>query len=86
MNKCPEAGVIRSTKTVLTNPSELAVGGCIIAAFVLGCWAGSTCSNKWTVIPLKSQAIEKGFAEWQVVDQQQGITEFVWKHKDVKQE
>lgn len=83
MNNCPEAGVFRTRKTVVTKTSELVVGLCVVIAFVLGCYAGATCSYKWSAMPLKQQAIEKGFAQWQVIDQQLGTTEFVWKQLDV---
>jgi hypothetical protein len=83
MNNCPEAGVFRTKKTVTTKTSELVTGACIVIVFVLGCYTGSVCSNKWSTMPLKQQAIEKGFAQWQVIDQQQGTTEFVWKQIDL---
>ena len=33
---------------------------------------------------MKSQAIDKGFAEWQVVNPLNGQTEFVWKESEKK--
>ncbi len=78
-----EAGAIRKTRTIATKPSELIAAATIVIAFVAGCYTGSSCTSNWTVAPLKSQAIEKGFAEWQVIDQNQGITKFVWKEIDL---
>lgn len=79
INKSTET--LRTKKTAKS--SELIIGLCIIMAFIFGCYAGSSCSYKWSAMPLKHQAIEKGFAEWQVIDQQLGTTEFVWKQLDV---
>ena len=78
INKSAET--LRTKKTAKS--SELIIGLCIITAFIFGCYAGSTCSYKWSAMPLKQQALEKGFAEWQVIDQQLGTTEFVWKQLD----
>jgi hypothetical protein len=63
----------------IAKPSEIFASILILVAFIFGCYLGSSCSYKWNVIPLKSQAIDKGFAEWQVVDPVNGRTEFVWK-------
>ncbi len=58
---------------------ELSAGAILLFAFIVGWYLGSTCTNKLSVLPIKRQAIERGFAEWRVVDQQVGTTEFVWK-------
>jgi hypothetical protein len=60
---------------------EIAFGVLLLFVFLIGWYIGSTCTNKLTVLPLKHQAIERGFAEWQVIDQQVGTTEFVWKQQ-----
>jgi hypothetical protein len=74
----------KKTNTVIAKPSEIFASILILFAFVLGCYLGSSCSYKWNVIPLKSQAIDKGFAEWQVVNPLNGQTEFVWKESEKK--
>jgi hypothetical protein len=79
MNKCPEAGVFRSKKSVAANASEILAGFCVLIAFILGCFAGSSCTNKWSVATLKSEAVQKGYAEWQIIDNQSGATKFTWK-------
>jgi len=79
MNKCPEAGVFRNKKSVATNSSEIIAGFCVLVAFIFGCYAGSSCTKKWSVSPLKSEAVEKGYAEWQIVDNHSGATKFAWK-------
>lgn len=74
----------KKTNTILAKPSEIFASILILVAFIFGCYLGSSCSYKWNVIPLKSQAIDKGFAEWQVVDPINGRTEFVWKELENK--
>lgn len=59
--------------------SDIVIGVFILLSFLIGCYIGSSCSYQWNVAPLKSQAIEKGYAEWQVIDTMNGQTEFVWK-------
>lgn len=71
--------ITKKPRTVVTKPTEVFAAFLILVAFIGGCYLGSSCSYKWNVIPLKSQAIEKGYAEWQVVDLINGHTEFVWK-------
>lgn len=33
----------------------------------------------YLVSPLKKEAVDRGFAEWKVVDNSSGQTQFVWK-------
>ena len=76
--------ITKKPRTVITKPSEVLVAFLILISFIGGCYLGSSCSYKWNVVPLKSQAIEKGYAEWQVVDPINGHTEFVWKTPENK--
>ncbi len=76
--------ITKKPRTTLTKPSEVFVALLILVAFIGGCYLGSSCSYKWNVVPLKSQAIEKGYAEWQVIDPINGHTKFVWKSLENK--
>lgn len=50
-----------------------------IIAFFLGGMVSLLLSIFLMVNPLKGEAVEKGYAEWKVVDNNTGETKFVWK-------
>ena len=58
---------------------EILAGIATIFVFSIGCYVGSCYSYKTVVIPFKQEALQKGYAEWLVVDQVTGRTEFMWK-------
>lgn len=40
-------------------------------------------SHAYLISPLKKEAVERGFAEWEVTNNSSGQTKFVWKDKQV---
>lgn len=40
-------------------------------------------SHDYIISPLKKEAVERGFAEWEVTNNSSGQTKFVWKDKQV---
>jgi hypothetical protein len=50
-----------------------------IIAFFLGGMVSLLLSILLMVGPLKGEAVEKGYAEWKVVDNNTGETKFAWK-------
>lgn len=51
----------------------------IVFAFILGGLISLLLSIILLVNPIKGEAVEKGYAEWKVVDNNTGETKFVWK-------
>jgi hypothetical protein len=47
--------------------------------FILGIILTFLACMIFMAAPLKKQAVERGFAEWQVTDTSIGATKFVWK-------
>jgi hypothetical protein len=47
--------------------------------FILGIVLTFLACMIFMAAPLKKQAVERGFAEWQVTDTSIGATKFVWK-------
>jgi len=47
--------------------------------FILGTILTFLACMVFMAAPLKKQAVERGFAEWQVTDTSIGATKFVWK-------
>ncbi len=50
-----------------------------IIAFMLGGMVSLLLSIFLMLNPIKGEAVEKGYAEWKVVDNNTGETKFVWK-------
>jgi hypothetical protein len=40
-------------------------------------------SHAYIVSPLKKEAVERGYAEWEVTNNSSGQTKFVWKDKQL---
>jgi len=55
----------------------------VVISFILGILLSNIVVNKSKVLPMQREAISKGFAEWIVVDQETGATEFAWKTVDI---
>lgn len=47
---------------------------------IVGYSLGATIESKTGTKPLMEQAIQKGYATWEIVDFSNGHTEFVWKN------
>lgn len=60
-------------------PREIVCAALMVVSLVVGIIIGSTSITKGTVMPMQREAISKGFAQWIVVDQENGRTEFAWK-------
>lgn len=67
---------LRHTRLKLT---EIFYGLISLIAFLLGIYVGSNYVYKTKVVALQRDAIQKGFAEWVVVNAETGSTEFSWK-------
>ena len=52
---------------------------CTTVGFILGGLISLLLTIIFIVNPIKGEAIEKGYAEWKVVDNNTGETKFVWK-------
>ena len=50
--------------------------------FILGIILTFLACMIFMAAPLKKQAVERGFAEWQVTDNSIGATKFVWKETE----
>jgi hypothetical protein len=51
----------------------------LIAAFIAGVIGGFLFCYAITVIPMKADAVKHGVAEWRVIPDSNGSTEFKWK-------
>ena len=70
---------MKELRTTRLKTSEIICGAIILVAFLIGIFVGSNYVHKTKVVALQRDAIQKGFAEWVVVDSENGATEFSWK-------
>ena len=59
---------------------------CVLSS-VLGVCVGIIAMFLFSIQPMKKEAVERGFATWQVVDNSNGATKFTWnKSKQMEEE
>ena len=74
---------MKELRTTRLKTSEIVLSAIVLIAFVIGITIGSNCTFKSSTVPLQRDAIQKGFAEWVVVDPETGRTEFAWNQIDL---